>query len=438
MYDTTVPGADLGAALGRARLRPVHWTVLGLAFLVATLDGLDAQLVAFAAPLLTPEFGMARTQLGPVFSAALLGMAGGAVLFGPLGDRYGRRNVLTACTALFGAGTLTTAAVDSVNALIALRVLTGLGLGGALPNAVTLVAETAPARSRALFITLMYMGFPAGGLVGGLAAAPLMEAWGWRGLFVVGGLAPLALCPILLVALAESPLYLARRGLRARLEGLLGRFGIEKSSGGPQWIAGGTEQHSGVAALFASSRARNTVLLWIAFFINLLVLFFLMNWLPTLLVDRGFTLERALRITVIFNLGGALGALALAWSSARYDPRRVLAGFFFGGSLSFMAIGVAHTLPGGLAVAGFLTGVLAGGAQVGLYPVATQLYPTAARVTGVGFAQAWGRVGSILGPLAGGKLVAMTPAFGVYFLVFGAPLLVAGAAIAALRPGAEN
>lgn len=436
MHNTAAPGADLGAALGHARLRAVHWTVLGLAFLVATLDGLDAQLVAFAAPLLAPEFGIARAQLGPVFSAALLGMAGGAVLFGPLGDRFGRRNVLTACTALFGLGTLATTAVPNVEALIAMRVLTGLGLGGALPNAVTLVAETAPARARALFITLMYMGFPAGGLLGGLAAAPLMEAWGWRGLFVVGGVAPLALCPVLLMALAESPLYLARRGLHARLEPLLARFAIATPPGAA-WVDGGGAQASGVAALFAPGRARNTVLLWLAFFINLLVLFFLMNWLPTLLVDQGFTLERALRVTVIFNLGGALGALALAWSSARFDPRRVLAGFFFGGALSFMAIGLAYQLPGGLAIAGFLTGVLAGGAQVGLYPVATQLYPAGARVTGVGFAQAWGRVGSILGPLAGGQLVALAPAFGVYFLVFGAPLLIAGAAVAALR-GAEG
>jgi MFS transporter, AAHS family, 4-hydroxybenzoate transporter len=425
-------GADLGAALDLARLRRAHWTVLGLAFLVAAFDGLDAQLVAFAAPLLAPEFGIQRAALGPIFSAALVGMAGGAVLFGPLGDRYGRRTVLAACTALFGVGTLVCVGARDPATLIVLRALTGLGLGGALPNAVTLVAETAPRRVRALFVTLMYMGFPAGGLIGGTLAAPLMEQWGWRSLFVLGGIAPLVLVPLLLAWLPESPLYLLRRGQDARLQAGLARFGVPARSA---WTLALEPAREGISALFAHGRARNTLLLWCAFFINLFVLFFLMNWLPTLLVDSGLSLERALRLTVLFNLGGAVGALALAWCSTRFNPPRTLALFFAGGAVSFMAIGLCRDIPAGLALSGLATGVLAGGAQVGLYPVTTQLYPVSARVSGVGFAQAWGRVGSILGPLAGGALVALEPPFATYFLVFGAPLLIAALAVAMLRTG---
>lgn len=424
-------GADLGAALDRARLRPAHGLLLVLAFIVAALDGLDAQLVAFAAPLLAPDLGLDRTALGPVFSAALLGMAGGAVLFGPLGDRYGRRTMMVVCTGLFGLGTLATALAPDVRAVMILRLLTGLGLGGALPNAVTLVAETAPARQRALFITLMYMGFPAGGLIGGLVAGPLMEAHGWRALFVMGGVAPLLLCPVLFAVLPESPLFLARQGRHSRLATVLVRLGISDADG--LWSAGKAAAHTGVRALFADGRTRSTLLLWCAFFINLLVLFFVMSWLPTLLVDAGYPLGRALRLMVMFNLGAAIGALALAWSFSRYPAQRALAVFFFAGAASFAAIGALNGIPAGLAVAVFAAGLFTGGAQVGLYPVATRLYTTEARVTGVGFAQAWGRVGSIFGPLAGAGVVALAPPLWVYFIAFGAPLLIAGAAVAALR-----
>lgn len=429
---------DVAARLDAAPLGALHWLVLALTFAVAAVDGLDAQIIGFTAPQLAAELDIGNDRLGPVFSAALLGMTGGALLFGSLGDRLGRRRTLIFCVLLFGGGTLLTALADSVPALLVLRLVTGFGLGGALPNAVTLVAECAPARQRPLLVTLMYIGFSVGGLIGGLIAEELVVEHGWRAMFYVGGVLPLLLAALLWLLLPESPHYLTRTGAGgARLARLLGRLD-RTGDYAPQDQYGLAEvaADTRLSALFAGRRRRNTLLLWLAFFINLLVLFFLMNWLPKLLVDQGVPLPLAIRTAVMFNIGGVLGALVLAWLSARYNPRRMLAGFFALGALSIMAIGLGDGQFAPVAVASFATGLFAGAAQVGLYPIATQVYPSAVRATGVGWAQAWGRIGSIFGPLAGGWLALLEPRFVVYFLVFGAPLLVAAAAIAAMHDGA--
>ncbi|MDD3651421.1 MFS transporter [Immundisolibacter sp.] len=434
----TVRTWNVPARLGAAPLGVQHWLLLALTFAVAATDGLDAQVIGFTAPQIAAEFGIGNDRLGPVFSAALLGMTGGALLFGTLGDRLGRRRTMIFCVALFGLGTLLTALASGITALLVLRLVTGLGLGGALPNAVTLVAECAPARHRPLLITLMYIGFSVGGLLGGVIAGSLVVEHGWRAMFYVGGGLPLVLVLVLLRWLPESPQYLARRhGGGAALARLLARFDVATAyAAHDRYELPEPPARGGADALFRGGRARNTLLLWLAFFINLLVLFFLMNWLPKLLVDGGVPLARAIRTTVMFNIGGVLGALALAWLSARHDPRRMLATFFALGALAIMGIGLGDGRYAAVAGACLATGLFAGAAQCGLYPIATQVYPSAVRATGVGWAQAWGRVGSILGPLAGGWLAMLQPRFAVYFLVFGAPLLVAAAAIAALRDAA--
>jgi AAHS family 4-hydroxybenzoate transporter-like MFS transporter len=254
-------------------------------------------------------------------------------------------------------------------------------------------------------------------------------------MFYVGGGLPLVLSLVLLALLPESPQYLARKaGTGTVLAGLLTR--IDPAGGyRPQdrYTLPQATARADLGELFRHRRVRNTVLLWLAFFINLLVLFFLMNWLPKLLVDGGVPLAQAIRVTVMFNIGGVLGALVLAWLSARYSPRRMLAAFFALGAIAIMAIGLGDGRFAPVAAACFATGLFAGAAQVGLYPLATQVYPSAVRATGVGWAQAWGRIGSIFGPLAGGWLAVLEPRFAIYFLVFGAPLLVAAAAIAAMR-----
>jgi AAHS family 4-hydroxybenzoate transporter-like MFS transporter len=281
----------------------------------------------------------------------------------------------------------------------------------------------------------MYVGFSVGGLLGGLIAGVVVVEHGWRAMFHVGGALPLLVALALWRWLPESPLYLARRdGGRDRLVRLLGRL---DPAGGyrpdHRYTIAEPPARVGVPALFRDGRARNTLLLWLAFFINLLVLFFLMSWLPKLLVDAGVPLARAIHTAVVFGVGGVLGALVLAWLSERYNPRHMLAMFFALGALSIMAIALGDGRYAVVMGACFATGLFAGAAQVGLYPIATQVYPSAVRATGVGWAQAWGRIGSIFGPLAGGWLAMLQPGFASYFLVFGAPLMVAAVAIAVMR-----
>lgn len=430
------PRWDVAACVDAAPLGFTQILVVLLTFAVAASDGLDAQIIGFTAPQIAAEFGISRDQLGPVFSASLLGMAGGALLFGSLGDRLGRRYTMIACVAVFGFGTLLTPLARGVIDLTVLRLITGFGLGGALPNAVTLVAECAPARQRGLLVTLMYIGFSVGGMLGGAIASALVVEHGWRLMFYIGGLLPLGLCLVLWALLPESPHFLARQpGGRSRVSALLRRLDPsgDYAADHVYMVPAAVSTNTGMGELFRHRRARNTLLLWSAFFINLLVLFFLMNWLPTLLVERGWALDSAIRVMVVFNFGTVFGALLLAWLSARYNPRRMLAMCFALGGLAIMAIGLGNGQWAVVMTAGLATGVFAGAAQIGLYPITTQAYPSLVRATGVGWAQAWGRTGSILGPLAGGWLAVLEPRFVVYFVVFGAPLLVAAVAIAAMR-----
>lgn len=428
---------DVGALLGAAPLGGLQITVLVLAFAIAAFDGMDAQIIAFAAPEIVKDFDVPRERLGPVFSSALVGMALGAFLFGPLGDRVGRKRVAVLCTFWFGAMTLLTVVSTSLTQLMVIRFITGLGLGGALPNAVTLVSEYAPARRRAMLVTIMYIGFAVGGVLGSAVGGQIIPRFGWTSIFWFGGLLPLALGVVLLFALPESLQYLARRGGRdEEIRRVLGRLrGCTPPPADVTFVVSGRDLDSSPRELFSGPRRRNTFMLWIAFFINLLVLFTLMNWLPTLLTNAGVSLEQALRVALAFNLGAIGGPLLLAWASDRYDPRLMLGGFFFCGALCFMAVGIGAPDLGWLIATGVLTGFFAGGAQVGLYPVATQIYPAAVRVTGVAWAQVWGRIGSIIGPWLGGLLLWL--GLGEYFVVFGAPLLLAAVAIWMMRPASR-
>ena len=427
---------EVGAEIDRSRFSRLQFTVLILCFLVAAFDGLDAQIIAFAAPALLPDLGLRDDQLGIIFSAATAGMAVGAVIFGPAGDRLGRKRVMVAMVALFGLCTLATVLATGFYDLLLIRFVTGIGMGGALPNAVTLVSEYSPQRHRRLAVSIMYMGFAVGGIIGGAAARQLLEIHGWESIFYLGGALPLGLLLLLLPLQPESLQYLVKRhpDRRERIIQLLYQVNPEaRYGGGERFVLADAAVETRLANLFTDDRARNTLMLWIAFFINLLVLFFLMYWTPTLLVALGFAYKQAISLVIVFNVGGVFGALALAWMSNRWDPKRVLAGFFAVGALSAVGVGLSTgNLPLMMALA-LLMGLTAGGAQVGLYPMATQVYPTAIRVSGVGCAQAWGRVGSIIGPLLGGALVAAGLGFRENYLLFGLPLFIAAAAIAAMR-----
>jgi len=418
--------------IDHSEMGPLQWWVMLFCTLVVVLDGFDVQAIAFTAPEISADLGIAKHDFGTLFSAGLIGMAIGALLIGPVGDRWGRKLAIIGSLVAFGLFTLATAWASSFNELLLLRLLTGLGLGGALPNATALMSEYANRAWRNLAISIIFLGIPIGGVVGSLIAGKLMPIWGWQSVYVVGGVMPLMAAVLLIWLMPESIRYLATRsGRNAQIAATLNRvnptgnyhaeqaFEIEQapSDAGP------------VRQLFAPGYGRDTLLLWAAFFTNLIVVYFLIAWTPTLFASLSDEPGQALRGALVLNLGGAIGPLLLAWLISRYGSNRMLPMIFLLGMATIIATGqVTHSarlVTLGIFFAGFFTF----GAQIGMNALAASIYPTASRATGVGWALGIGRWGSILGPVIGGMLMARSLGMPVYFTFFGAILAISALVI---------
>ncbi len=302
-----------------------HLSLTLLCALSVLMDGFDAQSMGFVAPALAQQWHIARGALGPILSAGLVGMLLGALVFGPLADRFGRKPILVLCTLWFGVFSLLTATSASVNSMLILRLITGFGLGGTLPNAIALTSEYMPRHLRATAVMLMFTGFSLGAAAGGFAAADLITRFGWQSVFVVGGLLP-CVSAVLLLWLPESIRFLVLKGGEdVRVASLLRKFApTVQVLPGASYIVDenvvGEHRESGflVKQLFTDGRALMTLLLWVIFFMSLLDLYFLNSWLPTVLHDSGLDLKRAIRITAMFQIGGAVGALLLGRIFDRY------------------------------------------------------------------------------------------------------------------------
>jgi AAHS family 4-hydroxybenzoate transporter-like MFS transporter len=376
---------------------------------VLFLDGFDTQAIGFVAPALAKEWGLTKSALGPVFSAGLFGLMIGALLFGPLADRIGRKKIIVFSTLAFGIGALVTAFVQDVNMLLAIRFLTGLGLGGAMPNAIAMTSEFSPRRRRATMVMIMFCGFSVGAALGGLLAAALIPHFGWRSVFVAGGVAPLVLAPILALRLPESVRYLALTGrANERVAGLLKfinptacfapatRFVVHEPG-----LAG-----IPVLQLFKDGRTLVTLLLWVVFFMTLLDIYFLSYWLPTVLNDLGASVSAAALIGSLLQIGGVVGTFALGSIIDRFSFRALTLVYFIA-VFAVAAIGqLGHSVVF-VSLAIFVAGFCVVGGQIAANALAAGFYPTSMRSTGVGWALGIGRVGSIVGPLVAGVLLTM-------------------------------
>jgi AAHS family 4-hydroxybenzoate transporter-like MFS transporter len=374
---------------------------------VLFLDGFDTQAIGYVAPALAKEWGLTKGALGPVFSAGLFGLMIGALVFGPLADRIGRKKIIVFSTLAFGIGALVTAFVQDVNTLLAIRFLTGLGLGGAMPNAIAMTSEFNPRRRRATMVMIMFCGFSVGAALGGLLAAALIPQFGWRSVFVVGGVAPLLLVPILALRLPESVRFLALTGsANARVAQLLGSISPKAAFAPATQFVIHEPGLAGIPVLhlFKSGRTLVTLLLWVVFFMSLLDLYFLSNWLPTVLNDLGASVSSAAAIGSMLQVGGVVGTFALGSIIDRFSFR-ALALVYFVAVFAVGAIGqLGHSVVF-VTMAIFAAGFCIVGGQIAANALAAGFYPTSVRATGVGWALGIGRVGSIAGPLIGGALL---------------------------------
>lgn len=433
MPSSAGPAGHVDSALDTARFGRFHLTVAALCALVAGLDGFDTQAIAYVAPSITAAWDVAPAALGAVFSAGLIGLTVGAFLLGPLADRIGRRRVILGCVAAFGILSLATALATDVPTLIACRFLTGIGLGGAMPNLIALTSEYAPRRYKATLVTVMFCGFPLGSTLGGLVSAPLIEGFGWASVFLLGGVLPLALMPVLVFALPESLRFLARRpDAEGRVGDVIRRVAPDASADAVATTlavarAGPAAAPSPVAGLFREGRARTTAHLWTAFFMNLLVMYFLVNWLPSLLRASGLPLGVAVLSTAILNFGGVVGAIALGRLIDRRNPYPILAAAYAASALFIGVLATAGANVPLLLIAAGLAGVGVVGSQIGLNAVTADYYPPEMRATGIGWALGVGRVGSIVGPVMGGALLAA--GWSTQALILAATIPAAAAAI---------
>ena len=383
-------------------------TTIGLCLAIALLEGLDLQSAGVAAPRIAKEFSLSVAQMGWAFSAGAIGLLPGAALGGRLADRLGRKRVLMLSVALFGGFSLATTLVWSFESLLVARLLTGLGLGAAMPNLIALCSEAASPAQRSTAVGAMYCGMPFGAALAAAIGIVSPADEGWRHIFYVGGFGPLLMVPLLALWLSESAQF------------------VEAKS---QSVNGTVAAPGFVEALCSNGRTRTTLALWISYLGTLIVLYFLMNWLPSMVLSNGLTRTQAGVAMMMFNIGGGIGAVGIANVMDRFSRRLTVVGMY---------VGIAAALAG-LASAGgsvsmawgaFFCGLFLVGGQSVLYALAGQAYPTEVRGTGVGAAVAIGRLGSILGPLVAGQLFALGQSASM--LVAASIPLIVVAAVAAL------
>jgi len=407
---------------------PLQIRVVILCGMAALLDGFDLLAIGVAAP------GMARTlvitpdQLGILFSAALLGLMLGAFGLGPIADRIGRRRLLIGATTAFGLSTLFTACATDLRQVVLLRFLAGVGLGGAMPSFISLAAEYTPRRRRRQVVALLWTGFPMGGVLVGLLASWLIPAAGWRMLFAVGGLLPLALALLLLWALPESITFLVRDG-RAVGTARITLMRIAPLAGigpGSRIICPSEPEESGVAALFQRGRRPITALLWGSYFSTFLMLITSTAWVPTLLERAGLEPGTAADGVTLFALGSVVGTPLAGILLTRFGTGSVLTTTLLFGSLAVGALGPIGPVRGPALACLFCAGFCLGAASSGLIAVAPLLYPTRIRSTAIGWAMGWGRAGSFVGPLLIGGLLSSGWSISGAFLALGLTGLAGG------------
>ncbi|OLL30815.1 4-hydroxybenzoate transporter [Burkholderia sp. SRS-W-2-2016] len=428
---------DVQAFIDAQRFSPFQWMILVLCFLVVAADGFDTAAIGFIAPSLVQEWGIARSALGPVMSAALVGLGIGALAAGPCADRIGRKTVLVLSVFFFGLWSLAAAKATTIESLTVLRFFTGLGLGAAMPNAVTLMSEYAPARIRAVAVNAMFCGFSGGLALGGIMSAWLIPHFGWHSVLVAGGVGPIALTVLLLLMLPESAQFLAvRKRADQRIARILQRIAPQAELAGSRFTSTDVRRRPGntrgqwALAIILSGRYRfGTLMLWLAYFMGLLIYYLLTNWLPTLFKDTGFSGEKAALMTSLFPLGGILGNLCVGWVMDRFAGHRVIAFTYVlvGALVLLVGLGVGHQVWLGTLI--FLTGTVVTSAVTSMSALAASFYPTRARATGVAWMLGIGRVGGVAGALVGAALMGLGWKFGSVFSLLAVPAVIAAAGV---------
>jgi AAHS family 4-hydroxybenzoate transporter-like MFS transporter len=438
------PGASVQSLnvqefLNRHPFSRFQWLIFALCFVIVLLDGFDTAAIGFIAPSLIKEWGVSRPDLAPVLSAALFGLAVGALGSGPLADWLGRKRILIASVLLFGLACTWSAFSADLRQLTVLRFVTGLGLGAAMPNAVTLMSEYCPDQRRSVLTNAMFCGFPLGAAFGGFLAAWMIPLWGWRSVLLLGGIAPLVLAALMLLLLPESVRYMvAKRQPAQRIRAALSRISAAADDARSFVMtekAAATNAKGGVGVVLSRSYVVGSLMLWLAYFMGLVIFYALINWMPILFRDAGIEPRTATLIAALFPLGG-VGAILFGWLMDRYNANLVIAAGYALTAVSIYAIGQAAGNVGMLMLVVFVGGVLMNTAQSSMPALAAAFYPTQGRATGVAWMLGIGRFGGIAGAMLGAGMLHANWGFGQVFTSLALPAAVGAAAV--LLKGARH
>lgn len=420
---------NINETIDNAKFSLFHWKVLVWCLLIIIFDGYDLVIYGVALPLLMQQWSLTAVQAGLLASAALFGMMFGAMIFGTLSDRLGRKNTIMICVTLFSGFTFLGAFATNPVEFAILRFIAGLGIGGVMPNVVALMTEYAPKKIRSTLVAIMFSGYAIGGMTSALLGAWLVKDMGWQIMFLIAGI-PLLMLPIIWKFLPESLAFLIKSGKEEQAKQIINKLlptrDIHQNT---QLVFNENIHHEApVKALFQDGRAFSTFMFWIAFFMCLLMVYALGSWLPKLMLQAGYSLGTSMLFLFALNIGGMVGAIGGGALADRFHLKPVITSMFVIGAAALILLGfnspqiVLYSL---IALAGAATI----GSQILLYTFVAQFYPTTVRSTGMGWASGIGRIGAIIGPVLTGALLTFELPHQMNFLAIAIPGVIAAFAI---------
>ncbi|WP_218511284.1 MFS transporter [Variovorax sp. dw_308] len=433
----TARSGELRRAIDEGAMTPFQWAAVTVCIMLIMLDGFDVLVMAFTAAPISAEWKLSGAELGVLFSAGLFGMAAGSLFLAPWADRFGRQPIILVCLVVIALGMFASGFAQSSWQLGALRALTGVGIGGMLASVGVITAEYSSNHWRSTAVALQATGYPIGATIGGSIAALLLAKYGWRSVFIFGGIATAAMIPVVLWRLPESfDFLLAKRprGALQKLNALLGKMNRPTLAQLPPEQADVADSgRNSFSALFAPGMLAQTLMIWGAFFLLMFSFYFALSWTPKLLVQAGLSAQQGITGGVLLNVGGIVGGSVFGLLAARMNLGSLTASSMVLTALAMAAFGYfTSSLAVAFAIA-FGIGAFIFGSMAGLYAFAPVVYPAAMRSTGMGWAIGIGRVGAILAPLTAGVLLDKGWSPPHLYYAFALPLLAAMLTVLALR-----
>ncbi|MGB8808718.1 MAG: aromatic acid/H+ symport family MFS transporter [Acinetobacter calcoaceticus] len=420
---------NINELIDKASFTSFHWKVLIWCLLIIIFDGYDLVIYGVALPLLMQQWSLTAVEAGLLASAALFGMMFGAMIFGTLSDKLGRKKTILICVTLFSGFTFIGAFAKGPTEFAILRFIAGLGIGGVMPNVVALMTEYAPKKIRSTLVAIMFSGYAIGGMTSALIGAWLVKDMGWQIMFLIAGL-PLLLLPLIWKFLPESLAFLVKSNQSEQAKSIVSKIApqTQVNANTELVLNESTTTEAPVRALFQQGRTFSTFMFWIAFFMCLLMVYALGSWLPKLMLQAGYSLGASMLFLFALNIGGMVGAIGGGALADRFHLKPVITIMFIVGSAALILLGInspQFILYSLIAIAGAATI----GSQILLYTFVAQFYPTALRSTGMGWASGIGRIGAIIGPVLTGALLTFELPHQMNFLAIAIPGVIAALAI---------